>query len=65
MVVKMLDQKTKDKVKSLLSDLNKKLFILEGKVSPEERKLLIDSIILNDEKGSILNQLEELLGIEE
>ena len=65
MIWKMLDLETKNKVRNILCELNKKFLLLEGEGCPEERRLIIDSMILSDSNDSELNQLKKLLGIGE
>ncbi|MHA1883081.1 MAG: hypothetical protein ACTSUO_08555 [Candidatus Thorarchaeota archaeon] len=61
----MLDEKIKEEVRNIIHNLNRKLLLLEGEECPEERRLIINSIILNDNKGSELNQLKDLLEIKD
>lgn len=61
----MLDQSTKERAKDILNNLNRKLILLGGVEDSEERRSVIDSIILSDDKDSELNQLKKLLGIED
>ena len=61
----MLDQKIKNKVLSILHELNKKFLLLEFEECSEKRRLIISEMILDPDNDSELNQLKTLLGIEE
>ena len=61
----MLDQKTENEVRNILHELNKKFLLLEGEDCPEQRRLIINSMILDSEADSELDQLKKLLSIKE
>lgn len=61
----MLDKKTKSKVKHLIHELDRKLFLLEGEECSEERRMIIGTMTLSEKEDGDLDRLKKLLDIGE